>query len=304
MNMDYESIDYERELTAAAATVEPLGQKISPAVIAIGTDALYGIDARYGPASDNPRVAHDGPHSLAVARRDIELTNLLYRFIRPEHRKNIYNFGMLVATTHDWEQLLGYGANERASVDYLIDRVAQSREPELNTPDAHSRLTAASLATTVEFRENGEIVQVNLRTGEPDPLTYITGFVDINGIAMEGWRRMLSDGSRHGREKFGPNMTLAQHYAFLATQQRFLRKRLNDYRIQEDIAYHFPDHADEVYQVMRQAFHANILSAHGMAVNLGKRPVSIAVKGIGAIDQVAFSNRLGKVVYRAMTTAS
>lgn len=293
-------MDYERELTTLAGNVQPSDQKISPAVIAIGTEALYGIDARYGPASDNPRAAHDGPHSLDVARRDIELTNLLYRFIRPEHRKNIYNYGMLVATTHDWEQLLGYGANERASVDYLIDRVAQSREPELNTPGAHSRLSAASLATTVEFRENGEIVQVNLRTGEPDPLTYIAGFVDINGIAMEGWRRLLNDGSRHGREKFGPNMILTQHYEFMATQRRFMRKRLNDHRIQEDIAYHFPDHAEQVYQVMRQAFHANILSAHGLAVNLGRLPVGLFVRGVGAFDKLALNNRIGKAVYNAM----
>ena len=112
---------------------------------------------------------------------------------------------------------------------------------------------------------------------------------------------MLNDGSRHGREKFGPNMTLAQHYEFLSTQRRFMRKRLNDHRIQEDIAYHFPDHADEVYKVMRHAYHANILSAHGMAVNLGRLPVSVIVKGLGAFDKVALNGRIGKAVYRAMT---
>ena len=79
-----------------------------------------------------------------------------------------------------------------------------------------------------------------------------------------------------------------------------MRKRLNDHSIQEDIAYHFPDHAEQVYQVMRQAFHANILSAHGLAVNLGRLPVGLFVRGVGAFDKLALNNRIGKAVYNAM----
>lgn len=294
-------IDYEREMAAIAATVEPADQSISPAVIALGTEALYGIDEKYGPASDNPLDFHYGPHSLAVTRRNVALLNLLYPFIGQEDRISIYNFSGLVGTHHDWEQLrLGSGANERASADRLMEKVVNSGEAELNTPAAYRRLPAATLATAVMFKPDGEIVQMNLRTGAPDPLVYVAGFGDINGIAMDGWRRMLNDASRVGRERIGPNMTLVQHYEFLASQQGFLRKRLNDHRVQEDIAYHFPDHAAQVYDVMREAYHANILSAHGMAVNIGQRPVSIAVRGIGAIDE-RFGNRLGKLAYNALT---
>lgn len=292
-------IDYERELTTIAALAPP--DQISPAVIAIGAEALQGIDMKYGPASDNPLDFHYGPHSLGVTRRDVMLINLLYPFIKPAHLKGIYNLGMLIGPTHDWEQSLGQGVNELVSTQYVTDRVIETGVPELNTPEFHSRLIEGCLATAAEPRENGEIIQVNLQTGSRDPLKFITSFGDINGIAMEGRRRMLNDAARLAREKYGSNMTLEQLCSYLFIQEGFLRKRLNDHRVKSDIAYHFPDQADEVYQVMRRAFRTNILSAHGAAVLLGKTPVRVAVQGAGMVDSTVLGNRLSKTLYGALT---
>jgi hypothetical protein len=295
-------INYEQKLTAIADTVTIPDQRVSPAVIALGARSLEGIDARYGPESENPLGFHVGPHSLGVVRRNILLSKLLYEFIPEEQQQGIFNLDMAVGSTHDWEQLLGPGKNEVASAQYLLEELTASGEPELNTPRFRQRAEDGSLATAVEFKENGEIVQFNLQTGEPDAFMFISSFGDINGIAIDGRRRMLNDAARLAREKYRDSMTLRQLDSYMIIQEGFLRKRLNDHRIKSDIAYHFPneDTAKAVYDVMYHEFHANILAAHAAAVIMGRPPVRLAIKGLAIVDQV-IGKRLTKAVYGALT---
>jgi len=294
------SMDYERELTAIATTVEPPDQQVSPEAITIATESLYAIDAKYGPDSDHPLTFHNGPHSLGVTRRVIRFTNMLYPHIRPMYRTGIYDLGMIDGGTHDYEQLLGPGKNEEASGQYAVEQVEAIGTAAMNTKTFQKRLVDGNQATAVVMKEDGEIVQVNVQTGSHDPLKFITSFGDINGIAMEGRRRMLNDATRLAYEIYG-EPTLDQLYNFLVNQSFFLRKRLNDGRVKSDIAYYFPDDIDEVYKVMRKAFHSNIVAAHTMALGFGKRPVAIAARGLCALDRSILGNSISKTLYGALT---
>ena len=68
-----------------------------------------------------------------------------------------------------------------------------------------------------------------------------------------------------------------------------------------DIAYHFPDNIDEIYEVMHEAFHENIVAAHGLAVLLGKRPelkipVAAAVKTVGVLDRSLLGDAISNAI--------
>jgi hypothetical protein len=295
-------IDYEQKLTAIAESSTVPDQQVHPAIIDLGTRALQGLDARYGPESDHPLGFHYGPHSLGVVRRNILLVGLLYEFIPEEQQPGLLNLGMAVGSKHDDEQLLGPGKNERASADNLLDELTATGVPELNTPIFMQRAEAGSLATTVKFGKNEEITQTHMRIGEPDPFIFISGFGDINGIAVDGRRRMFNDAARLAREKYGPDMTLREMNSFMLFQEGFLRKRLNDHRIKGDIAYHWPDPevAKKVYKVLHHAFHANIIAAHSAAVIMRRRPVKLLVNATGKIDS-ALGNPLTNTLYEALT---
>ncbi len=297
------AVDYEKKLTDIAATVDPRYGEISPTAITIGTTALYEIDARYGLTSETPLLYHNASHSVDVSRRVVRLLNIIYPFIRPRYQTDIYDLAIVAGTTHDYEQSVGNGENENASALYARQKSEESNNPHFKTKAFLQRLTDGILATTTERKENGEIVQPNLQSGRHDPFKFVMAFGDINGIAMEGDKRMILDASRLCYEAYG-NPTTDQIYDFLISQATFLRERLNDNRIKSDIAYYFPDNVDGVYREMRSAFHDNILSAYRVALVLDKRPelkvpIGLALQNIvTAADKLYIGGIIGKIIHK------
>lgn len=286
------AVDFEREVIKIAATV-PEPEMVSSDAIAIAVQSLHSIDERYGVDSDNPLAYHNAYHSLDVCRRGVRLAILLHPYIPPKYSGDIYNLAIMNGPTHDWRQDLGPHHNEIASADYAAEQARGASDPRINSEAFGLRLHEGIMATEVERTERGEIVQVNLQKGSHDPHKFIAAFSDINGIAMEGRKRMIRDAVNLCYEIY-KDPTLEQLWNFIIDQPTFLRQRLNDGRIKADIAYYFPSDIDAVYGIMRKAFHANIISAHGLGLVLGQRPELKAPIGVAA--RTMDSSLLGKVV--------
>lgn len=268
---------------------------LRPVTPIITAEVLHDIDQKYGPHGDDPLEYHNTSHSIDVGRRVIRLTNLLYPYIPEQYRTSIYDLGFLGPGCHDSEQLLGSGANERASLDDALRRIEQANDPVLTAPAFTDRLGSGIMVTVVNRKEDGELEQVNLREGDPDPFKFIMAFCDINGIAMEGDMRMIKDATHLCYELFGEPST-EQLYDFLLSQAGFLRDRLNDHRIKADIAYYFPDHQDEVYKVMRSSFHSNITSAYRLATFMSDH--SELSDPIGKVIKTADKTHAGRLIGR------
>lgn len=274
-------INVEQEVDARIAGIEPPGIEVDPAARQIAIRAIEGINLRYGEHSENPLDFHNAPHSLDVMDRTIRLANLLYEFIPPKYKPNIYNLGVTVPATHDFEQMLGPGVNEIASADYFQDEIEQTGDSPINNEWFIKRGRLGHFATEVAFAEDGKLIQVHQGKGEPDPFAFIVGFADINGIAMDGDKRMIRDATNLCFEINGGNPGAEKLYEFLLTQAAFLKTRLNDHHMKPLIKYYFPDQPDEVYEAMHNAFHKNIISAYRLASLFRENP-----KLYSKVDQV------------------
>jgi len=294
------STDFGHEINAIAAMVEPPDIEVHPEAIAIATQSLGEIDDKYGSESENPLSFHNAGHTLGMTRRVVRLTNLLYPFIPPKYQEGIYDLGIVGGSTHDWEQGLGPSANEQASSEYAAAQVEAEGGP-LNSDLFKTRLDLGIQATAVQFAEGGELVQAQLQRGKPDPFKFIMGFGDINGIAMEGPFRMTKDATNLYYE-ITQDPTVLGLLQFLADQEVFLSRRLGDWRMKADIAYHFPDSINEVYGAMHNAYHKNIVAAHGLALLLGQSPELEATLGavVNTSAEVLDRSLLGDVVTKVV----
>ncbi len=299
------SQDFEKEL-AGIVTLIPPEHELAPETIPIATEALEMIDGHYGSESDNPLPFHNAPHSVGVTRRAVRMGKILLPYMRDEYRKRFFDLAVIAGATHDYDQDSGPGDNERNSAKYAIEQI-EKFDGELNTTDFKARLPQGILATTVEMKDDGELVQTNLQSGSHDPIKFNMAFSDINGIAMEGSKRMWCDATNLYHE-ITDEPTAEGLYSFLIGQAGFLRQRLNDPRIKSDIAYYFPDDIEAVYKDMYKAFHANIISAYNIAVMLDQRPelqssIGLIVKSIGKLDRSVMGSLIGKTLGRKLTSS-
>lgn len=291
-------IDFETEVDRRIAGIKPPEIEVDPASRSIAITALGEVDRRYGEGSEHPLEFHNVPHSLDVMDRTVRLLNLLYEFIPAEYKPRIYDLGIKVSAAHDVEQSLGPGANEQASVAYMINQIEETGSNPINTRWHKSRAELGSLATQVAFADNGEIVQVNLGEGEPDPFAFIVAFADINGIAMDGDRRMIRDATNLCFELNGGNPGVEKIYEFLLTQAVFLKSRLNDHQMKPLIEYYFPERAGEVYEAMHDTYHKNIISAYELARKFRENPklYSTVDKVMTGLDKVHAGAAVGKLL--------
>lgn len=296
------STDFEREIVGIAQMIKPAGYELAPETISIAAESLEEIDRKYGPDSDHPLAFHNAPHSVGVTRRTVRLTNMLYPFIRAKYQDGIFDLAIIAGADHDHEQELGPDANEEASSEDAQHRVEEAGGV-LTAEGFKKRLGDGILATTVEPRgDNNELVQVNLQTGTHDPIKFIMAFSDINGIAMEGSKRMWQDATNLYYE-ITEEPTIEGLFNFYANQADFLKQRLNDGRVKSDIAYYFPNDIEGVYGVMRQAFHKKIVSAHSLTLLLKQRPELRESVGIAAktLDKSTLGGAVGKMLLRKLT---
>lgn len=290
------SLDFEKELSGIVAMIPP-EYELAPETTIIAAESLEAIDQKYGPGSDRPLSFHNAPHSVGVTRRAVRMANILTPYIRPKYRSRFYDLSIIAGATHDYDQDSGSGPNEENSADYAVAAVEQA-DGELNTDAFTQRLPRGILATTVEMKADGEIVQADLLSGSHDPIKFSMAFSDINGIAMEGSKRMWRDATNLYYE-ITPEPSIEGLYGFLVNQARFLRDRLNPGRVKADIGYYFADNVNDIYSDMEKAFHTNIVSAFNLAVMLGEHPelkssIGFAAKGVD-------HSRLGAVAGRMLT---
>lgn len=200
----------------------------------------------------------------------------------------------------DYEKDGRPGANERNSAAFAVEAVEQE-DGELARGSFTRRLRDGILATTAPMNEDGEIVQNNLTVGSHDPIKFNMAFSDINGIAMEGSRRMILDATnlyREITEKNGGSFSVDGLYDFYLTQAGFLRQRLNPGRVKSDIGFFFADTINEVYADMEEAFNSNIVSAYSLARYIKDHPelkniISVATKGVDV-------SRVGKILGKVL----
>lgn len=289
-------MDYEKQIHQIIKLV-PEGIELAPETPAIAAAALEAVDRRYGPDSERPLSFHNAPHSVGVARRNVRMSNILLPYVRDGYKPYFYDLGILGGTGHDYDQDSGPGANEDNSTDYIVEEI-EAADGVLNTDTFKKRMGLGIDATKVEMQEDGSLVQTSLQKGSHDPIKFSMAFSDINGIAMEGSKRMWRDATNLYYE-ITPEPTVEGHANFLISQAGFLRQRLNDPRVKADIAYYFPDNINAVYGDMRKAFHANITSAYRLAVLIGERPELMHV--IETTAKTIDSTRVGGIIGKLLT---
>lgn len=303
------SVDFEKEVIKIAGMIEPPDYELAPETIPIAIEVVEGINQRYGPDSDNPKTYHNAPHSLAVPRRAVSLTNLLYPFIPEQYRTDIYDLDIHCGVGHDDEQSLTLpGENERVSADRMVARVSQAGG-RLNYAEYMRRLVRGHMATVIQI-EDGKLIQPNLAQGEPDPIEFIMGFADRNGIAMEGPISMFKDATNiyiEEAEKAGEEPTFEGLYDFLKGEAGFIKYGLNDWYMKPLIRYYFGDKDDDVYAEMRKAYNPKISEAHRIAEKIVDSPelrplIGMVVKGMEAVDSSRIGRNLGKTLVRKLTS--
>ncbi len=292
------ALDIEKEVVQIARKI-PQGITLAPETIPLTIEAVEEINRDYGPESDNPLLFHNAPHSIGVIRRDVRMANMLYPYLGPVHRRRYYDLALYAGGIHDRRQDLGPIENERASAAYGVQQI-EATDGILNTQSFKKRLVYAANATAVRMDEKGKLVQVNLQSGAHDPIKFNMAFADINGIAMEGPKRMVEDATNLYYE-ITDEPTDEGLYDFLAGQRAFLRGRLNDVQIKADIAYYFPNDAEAVYKDMRKAFRGNILSAFRLATMIDedpglRHPIGRVTRHIGT--RAILGPTLGKIIRR------
>jgi hypothetical protein len=218
----------------------------------------------------------------------------------------------LVGVAHDWKQLQGAGANEKASADYLIGLIEQTGDSRFNTERFKQRARAAIMATEYEVDEETRVInQINLfkdepyEDGKPDPLKFILAFADINAIAMKGPEEMYDNAIKLFFERNLEEPTEEALRGMLDYQQLFIRSQLNDYRMKPIIDRYFPDYKglgedgdNKVYTEMRKAYNPNIEAAHEDAKWLrGRSDIAKELEGmLHTFDFHAIAARLGKLI--------
>ena len=292
-------MDFEKEIHQIT-TLIPENITLAPETTDIANTALEAVNDRYGPDSDTYLPYHNAPHAVDIARRGVRMVNMLWPYMSPRHRSRMYDLVIVDGATHDYDQDSGPGANEDNSIEYGIELV-ESFYGVLNTAVFKNRSALGTAATKVEMDENGRLIQTNLRKGSRDPIKFIMAFSDINGIAMEGDKRMLRDATNLYNE-ITPETSAKGYVDFLVGQAGFLRKRLNDSQIKPDIKHYFPNDARAVYNDMYKAFHPNIISAYNLADFIGKHPelLHVVEKGAQSFDRTGLSKLVGRYTRRML----
>lgn len=263
-------MDFEKEIDKLAKQVEQEGFRVNLGAQEVAVQLLEDVDARHG---DLPY--HNASHGLDVVRRGLRLTSALLPYIDEKYQKGIYNLPFLAGPAHDFVQGANDHQNVRDSADHVIQRIHENGHNEqINCRKVFSRIRLGIYATEVRReKSSGKVTQVNLQEGSRDPIKFIMAMADINGIAMEGPKRMVRDAVNLCYEMNDGKPTADQLYGFVLFQQKFLKDRLQDDQTKEDIKYYFGDHSDEVYDLGYEKFNGMITTAYSIARSISGTPI-------------------------------
>lgn len=196
---------------------------------------------------------HDATHAMNVIRRTWQLWRLGQSIIPERFGKNGYELGLLCAAAHDvvHDQAAPPEHNEQQSAQYL----AVAMQNAGYTPREIKRCTEVILTTVVTVDTTGTVSQVNIRSGDRDPLKLTVALGDIDGVLMEGPRTMTGDMIDLYLETHHVSIDSflkqpSQAASFMYAQSKFVRDRLAAF--DDDLRYYFPS-VDEYIRI-RGAF--------------------------------------------------
>jgi hypothetical protein len=268
------SLDIEKEVVQIAGMVPP-DIELARETVTISVESLEEVNRKYGPDSDNPLDGHNAPHSIGAMRRGVRLGTIFYPYIKPVHRRRLFDLTMVGEATHDEEQLLGPGENEAASTVSAVARI-EAADGVLNTDVFKGRIALGHGATVIEVQEDGSLVQVNLLKGSRDPIKIIGAYGDIGGIGMEGSKTMLADATNFYYEncrKTGEKPTFRGLLSFIGTGEiKFMRDQFNKRQVGAALAFYFGHDAKPIHQELRKQFQGNIDSSFQLATTIAEHP--------------------------------
>jgi hypothetical protein len=229
------------------------------------------------------------------------LAKIIRPYIRAPYEDKLFDLAIVAGASHDYEQdydpEIEFGRNERESAAFAV-RAIEEQDGALNHGRFTHRLKEGILATTTSInKETGEILQTRLNAGSHDPIKFDMAFSDINGIAMEGNRQMILDATNLYLELIGKEgrvFSVDDLYDFYLKQATFLSNRLNPGRVTSDIGYYFADTVTDVYRDTFDNFNRNIVSAHDLALHIGKHPEIKHL--IGVMTKSVELSRIGNTV--------
>lgn len=263
--------------------------QLSPIDITVIASGLQEVQEKYGEASDVPLKYHGIRHT-----RDVWEDYCMYADILGLDSDEFVDGGIAV-THHDWEQLLGPGANETASA-IEVQRVMSA-----TGYDEGRQMHSANcvLATEVVFDEQGKLIQKHLKTFGPDTTILAVTLADMNGITIRGEQTMIDHAFRLALELSG-----MQFYQLKKDPSRFIDMLKNQYTyvgarlstLEDAVRFHVPD--QEKASGILGELDARYATQSSRAINAAK---SLYESISNHHDQV--SRRIGSYASKAMDEA-
>lgn len=279
-----ENQEVDRELVLHIEQIKAVRERagiseelISDEVISQVVPLLRMVHKRHGtPGSETYKTQHNDEHALDVLGRFWEVWEFL-REVAPEKTDDRgYVLGMFAAIGHDlfYDLDTKTGINERRSAKFVA-----SYMKELGYGDSEiKRVYDAIITTTVKINSKGSVIQTHIRKGSGDMLNFALAMADINGIGMEGPRRMFADVLNLYMER-NTHSSIKEYLAaplgimtLLKDQRQFLKDRLA--AIRKDLAF-YCSNEDEVNAIMEkidERFSANTSAALAITKRFSQSP--------------------------------
>lgn len=164
---------------------------ITEEIFEAGLGMLQLAHEKYGdPKGETYRAYHDDRHALNVLARSWKLLSLHRKKFPEKFEDSDYALSMFAALGHDLVQGTGGDKGEDEHQSAALTREFMKRIG--FSDNACDRVTEIICATIVN-RENGTIIQTNIREGKKDILKLILATADINSVAMEGTPALVND---------------------------------------------------------------------------------------------------------------
>ena len=263
--------------------------QMNPIDIAVIASGLQEVEEKYGEASDTPLKYHGLRHT-----RDVWEDYCIYADILGINSDEFVDGGIAV-TRHDWEQLLGPGANEAASaveVQRVMSAAGYSEGRQMHSANC-------VLATEVKFDGEGQLVQKHLKTFGPDKTILAVALADMNGITIRGEQTMVDHAFRLALE-----INSLQFHQLKKDPSRFIEMLKNQYTyvgnrlstLEESVRFHVQDQ-DETSRVLSE-LDERYATQSSRAINAAK---SLYESTLYRHDQI--SRRIGSFASRAADEA-
>ncbi len=297
----------EYDTTYFASRIEDIASEMLPEGVTLGKGIEVGanlLQLTHERYSENPY--HNADHPLNVLRRHWKLMSIIQSILPDKIDNSMYDLSIAPVCGHDVINEPGApaGENEEKSAEVVYQYMLEADYSEEEAQIGYDMV----IGTAVTRNKKGVIVQNNLRKGLQHPLVWVLANADINGIAMEGVPRMVSDALDLYLEFSGTSVKDFLHNPagatagaadFFQTQAQFLSDRLA--AVDEDLSYYF---TEKEKQMLQEAFDEEFtgttrdaVSAARVLFRFPKMPELIIHSATSGVEDIAGSGaeQLAKV---------